>query len=50
VSTSESAAEILARNIAFFEQRTAPRSRPPVVPAQPLQTERTLRPETAPRR
>jgi len=32
MSTSETAAQILARNIAFFERRTAPRTRPLVVP------------------
>ena len=34
VSTTESAADILARNIAFFERRTAPRTRPAVAPGQ----------------
>jgi hypothetical protein len=33
MTKSESAAEILARNIAFFERRTAPRKPPAVVPA-----------------
>jgi hypothetical protein len=35
MSTSESAAELLARNIAFFERRTAPRRRAPLLWPQP---------------
>jgi hypothetical protein len=48
MSTSETAAQILARNIAFFERRTAPRTRLPVGPQPARSATDTARRAVAP--